>query len=87
MKTQHPVRLAQRPILGHQPIGIRLSRKPMRRPGRGQRPIEIHRFLENGLEPAGQAGVGPGGASSDLLAPTAYTASPIMDQSEFGMPI
>ena len=57
METQHPVWLAKRPSLGHQPIGIRLSRKLTRRPGRGQRPIEIHRFLEIGLEPAGQARV------------------------------
>ena len=47
----------QRPSLDHQPIGIRLSRKPTWRPGRGQQPIEIRRFLEIGLEPAGQAGV------------------------------
>ena len=57
MKAQHPPWLGQRPSLGHQPIGIRLSRKPMRRPGRGQQPIEIRRLLEIGLEPAGQARV------------------------------
>ena len=50
MEIQHPVWLAQQPSLGHQPIGIRLSRKPTWRPDRGQRPIEIRRFLEIGLE-------------------------------------
>ena len=57
MKIQHPARLTQRPSLGHQPIGIRLSRDPARRPGRGQRPMRIRRFQEIDLEPAGQTGV------------------------------
>ena len=57
VETQQPAWLAQRPSLGHQPIGIRLSRKPTQRPSRGQRLIGIRRLLEIGLEPVGQTGV------------------------------
>ena len=57
MKIQYPKWLAQRPSLGYQPIGIQFSRGPVRRPGRGQRPMRIRSFQEIGLESAGQTGV------------------------------
>ena len=57
MRIRHPARVAQRPSLRHQPLGIRLSRNPAQRPGRGQRPMRICRFQEIGLESAGQSGV------------------------------